>query len=209
MRVIGKLAAAALLMLSLQGCVGAMTDSRDVMDTSQLPPERGHTIVENNTKPLQCVPYARLHSAIKIFGDAYTWWDKAAGKYPRGTLPQPGAVMVLNNYAGATRGHVAVVRRVTGAREIRVDHANWLDDGSIYVNNPVEDVSSGNDWSVVRVYNLKTGGWGVRLYPVQGFIGPGGDAPDRQEDNSDGRPDLVADRDGSSMGATTLIGKIN
>ena len=44
--------------------------------------------------------------------------------------------MVLNNYAGADRGHVAVVRRLVSPREIRVDHANWLDDGSIYVNDP-------------------------------------------------------------------------
>jgi len=104
--------------------------------------------------------------------------------------------MVLNNYAGASRGHVAVVRRVIGPREIRVDHANWLDDGSIYVNDPVEDVSSDNDWSAVRVYNLKTGGWGGKVYPVQGFIGSGD------------RPDLMADA-GSGMGATALVGEIN
>ncbi len=38
-------------------------------------------------------------------------------------------------------------------------------------NDPVEDVSADNDWSLVRVCNLKTGGWGGTLYPVQGFIG--------------------------------------
>ena len=43
---------------------------------------------------------------------------------------------------GRDRGHVAVVRDRFRAREIRVDHANWLDDGSIYVNDPVEDVSA-------------------------------------------------------------------
>jgi surface antigen len=153
----------------------------------------------------QCVPFARLISGIQLFGDAYTWWDKAAGKYPRGALPEPGAVMVLNNYAGADRAHVAVVRRVMGPREIRVDHANWLDDGSIYINNPVEDVSGDNDWSVVRVYNLKTGGWGSRLYPVQGFIAPG--APARQKDNA--APGPMVDSGGSSMGATSLIGDLN
>jgi surface antigen len=195
MRGIGKLAAAGLFALSLEGCAS------NVMDTEEapMPRERGQTVVENDShKPLQCVPYAREHSAIKIYGDAYTWWDKAAGKYPRATLPEPGAVMVLNNYAGPGRGHVAVVRRVVGAREIRIDHANWLDDGSIYVNNPVEDVSSGNDWSMVRVYNLKTGGWGAKLYPVQGFIGGSGASTD-----------LVADGDGGGMGATALVGEIN
>jgi surface antigen len=192
MGAIGKLAVAALLALGLAGCASDM-------EYSEMPREPGHAVVENDVqKPLQCVPYAREHSGIKIFGDAYTWWDKAARKYPRGTLPQAGAVMVLNNYAGAQRGHVAVVRRVVGPREIRIDHANWLDDGSIYVNDPVEDVSSDNDWSAVRVYNLKTGGWGGKVYPVQGFIGSG----------SGDRPDLMADA-GSSMGATTLAAEIN
>ena len=200
MRVIGKLALVAFLALSLGGC------ATRVMDYSEnpMPRERGQTRVENDThKPVQCAPYAREHSGIKIFGDAYTWWDKAAGKYPRGSLPEPGTVMVLNNYAGDTRGHLAVVRRLVGPREIRVDHANWLSDGSIYVNNPVEDVSRDNDWSVVRVYNLKTGGWGARLYPVQGFIGA---SPD---DGRTDRPDLSASRDGSQMGATALAGEIN
>jgi hypothetical protein len=109
--------------------------------------------------------------------------------------------MVLNNYAGPTHGHVAVVRLLVSPREIRVDHANWLNDGSIYVNDPVEDVSSANDWSVVRVYNLKTGGWGGKLYPVQGFIGAG--HPET------GHPDLTADNAGASLGATALVGEIN
>ncbi|MBW8708056.1 MAG: CHAP domain-containing protein [Alphaproteobacteria bacterium] len=189
-----KLAVVAVLGLGLAGCAGP-----DLTDYDQAPMPREHAMVENDGHaPLQCVPYAREHSGIKIYGDAYTWWDKAAGKYPRGSLPEPGAVLVLNNYAGSNRGHVAVVRRVIGPREIRIDHANWLDDGSIYVNNPVEDVSSGNDWSLVRVYNLKTGGWGAKIYPVQGFIGGGGTPSD-----------LVADSGGAQMGATALVGEIN
>ena len=180
MSAIAKLALVTFLALSLGGC------ATRVMDYSEnpMPRERGQTRVENDThKPMQCATYAREHSGIKIFGDAYTWWDKAEGKYPRNGLPEPGTVMVLNNYAGDTRGHLAVVRRLVSAREIRVDHANWFADGSIYVNNPVEDVSSDNDWSVVRVFNLKTGAWGSRLYPVQGFIGAAGgpaDADDRE-----------------------------
>ena len=201
MRALAKLAAVALLALNLEGCASA------VMDYGPPPPmprEHGRTVVENDGhKPLQCVPYARAHSAIKIYGDAYTWWDKAAGKYPRGTLPEPGTVMVLHNYAGPNHGHVAVVREVTDAREIRVDHANWLNDGSIYVNDPVQDVSRDNDWSVVRVFNLKTGAWGGKLYPVQGFIGSTGDsAPE-----GNGR-DLVAGIGGANRGATALVGEI-
>src|SRR3954466_9883037 len=98
----GRLAAAALLALGVTGCA-----SPDVMDYAQqpMPREHGHAMVENDGHaPLQCVPYAREHSGIKIYGDAYTWWDKAAGKYAREQLPEPGAVMVLNNYAGAGRG---------------------------------------------------------------------------------------------------------
>jgi hypothetical protein len=192
MRIIGRTAAMAVLALGLAGCASSI-------NTSEFPNEPATATAQNDVqKPLQCVPYAREHSDVKIYGDAYSWWDKAAGHYPRGSLPVPGAVMVLNNYAGAQRGHVAVVRQLVGPREIRVDHANWLDDGAIYVNDPVQDVSSANDWSAVRVYNIKTGGWGTKLYPVQGFIG-GGD-----------RPDLVAQAaPGATRGATALVGEIN
>lgn len=122
--------------------------------------------------PLQCVPYAREHSSVKLYGDAWTWWDKAEGKFSRQSVPEPGAVMVLTGYAGPERGHVAVVRTLVSSREIRVDHANWLGDGTVYLDDPVTDVSENNDWSQVRVWNIRTGGWGGRIYPVQGFIGP-------------------------------------
>ena len=189
-----KLAAVALLALSLEGCGSTVMN----YDENPMPHEYGRTVTKDaNNKPLQCVPYARAHSDVKLYGDAYTWWDKAEGKYPRETVPEPGAVMVLNNYAGPDRAHVAVVSKLVSAREIRVDHANWLDDGSIYVNDPVEDVSEANDWSLVRVFNLKTDAWGGKVYPVQGFIGG----------KADGHPDLVAG--GVSPGATALVGEIN
>ena len=141
---------------------------------SDLPREAGRNVVQDNGQsPLQCVPFARDHSGIKIFGDAYTWWDQAAGKFARGATPQAGAVMVLTGYAGPTRGHVAVVQKIVSPREIRVDHANWLDDGSVFINDPVVDVSPDNDWTAVRVWNIKTGAWGGNTYPVQGFILPG------------------------------------
>jgi surface antigen len=121
---------------------------------------------------LQCVPYARAHSGINLRGDAYTWWDKAAGTYARGQDPLEGAVLVLNGYS-KHRAHVAVVRKIVSPREIRIDHANWLDDGAVYVNDPVVDVSDANDWSQVKVWNIRSGSWGTRTYHVQGFIGPG------------------------------------
>ncbi len=194
MHATAKLALVALFALSLEGCATSMTS----YDEPSLPSETDSAIAGKDSL-LQCVPYAREQSGIDIYGDAYTWWDKAAGKYPRGSLPAPGAVMVLHNYAGAKRGHLAVVRQVVGPREIRVDHANWLNDGSIYVNDPVQDVSSDNDWSVVRVFNLKAGAWGERLYPVQGFIGAWGRDPN---------PALTADSGGTARGATALAGEI-
>ncbi|HEX4302563.1 MAG TPA: CHAP domain-containing protein [Rhizomicrobium sp.] len=121
---------------------------------------------------LQCVPYAREHSGVNIHGDAYTWWDKAAGVYARGSSPIVGNVMVLNGYAGKHRAHVAVVRRIVDPRNILIDHANWLDDGAVYVNDPVIDVSADNDWSTVKVWNIRSGSWGTKVYNVQGFISP-------------------------------------
>jgi hypothetical protein len=109
--------------------------------------------------------------------------------------------MVLNNYAGPNRAHLAVVRKIVDAREIRIDHANWLDDGAIYVNDPVRDVSPDNDWSQVRVFNIDAGAWGGRTYSVQGFIGPGGDDsqnihlaqnPPSASEQSDGIGALIA-----------------
>jgi surface antigen len=197
-----RLAAPALLALGLAGCFGGGSDD-DVYDApppaavaGALPAEHGTSHVESqpNQVALQCVPYAREHSLIKITGDAYTWWDKAAGKYERGPNPATGAVLVLFNYAGANRGHVAVVRRVVSTREIRIDHANWLDDGSIYVNDPVVDVSAANDWSQVKVWNIKTGGWGTKIFPVQGFIGSGSSTTPRGSDDDALPPvdDMVA-----------------
>lgn len=127
--------------------------------------------------PLQCVPYARDHSQVKLYGDAADWWLKAAGLYARGETPELGSILVLTGYAGPHRSHVAVVTAMVSSREIRVDHANWLNDGAIFTDDPVVDVSPDNDWSQVKVYNERIGAWGARIYLVQGFIGPGRDNP--------------------------------
>ena len=158
-----RFAAAAAFCILVAGCAGApQTTAYD-----------GGGVLTQPGAPLQCVPYARAHSQIALYGDAYTWWDQADGRYARAPAPSEGAVLVLNGYAGPQRAHLAVVRRVVSAREIRIDHANWLDDGAVYLDDPVIDVSPANDWSQVRVYNVRDGIWGTRTYPVQGFIGPG------------------------------------
>ena len=132
---------------------------------------------EDDSSPQQCVPYARAHSGISIFGDAYTWWEKAAGKFMRSSTPVLGSVMVLAGYAGPTRAHLAVVSAMESSREIRVDHANWFNDGSVLTDDPVQDVSAENNWSSVKVWNPRTNAWGLKIYQVEGFIGPtpGGD----------------------------------
>ncbi len=123
---------------------------------------------------LQCVPYARAHSGVQIFGDANTWWRQAAGRYPRSGTPAEGAVLVVKGYQTDARAHVAVVRRILSDRHIVVDHANWLNGGEISVDVPVLDVSPENDWSQVRVWHVPGRHWGGRIYTVQGFIFPMG-----------------------------------
>lgn len=116
----------------------------------------------------QCVPYARARSGIGIFGDAYTWWDTAAGRYARGSQPIPGSVVVLRKTDRLRYGHVGVVTAVVGPREIRVDHANWQPN-AIITNMAVLDVSPANDWSQLRFWNKDARVWGS-IYPAAGFI---------------------------------------
>ena len=121
-------------------------------------------------QPLQCVPYARDHSGVRLWGDAGTWWDKASGKFERSSSPETGAVMVMRGYDDDERGHVAIVRRILNDREIVVDHANWLNSGEVSLDNPVMDVSDDNDWSKVRVWYAPGRHYGGRVYEVSGFI---------------------------------------
>ena len=120
---------------------------------------------------LYCVEFARSLSGIDIRGNAATWWDKAKGLYARLTTPEPGAVMVFASTGRMRAGHVAVVKDIVSNREVRVDHANWGNDGKIYLNAPVFDVSPNNDWSEVRVWNVKLGVLGSHTYRISGFIG--------------------------------------
>jgi hypothetical protein len=122
-------------------------------------------------RPLQCVPYARAASRVWIRGDAGTWWRQAEGRYERGRRPAVGAVLVLKAN-GRSRGHVAVVTAVRGAREIIVDHANWLNQGQIHLGTPVRDVSAANDWSAVRLWYTPGHTFGARAYAAHGFIYP-------------------------------------
>ena len=126
-------------------------------------------------EPVSCVPYARARSGIQIQGDAWQWWDAAAGRYERGRAPQPGSVLVLNRTTRMRDGHVAVVSRVVSDREILVDHANWASGaarGRIATGQRVVDVSARNDWSLVRVWYPRNEELGSTAFPSRGFIHP-------------------------------------
>jgi len=123
-------------------------------------------------KPLQCVPYARARSGIELYGDAWSWWGAAEGHYLKDRSPQPGSVLVLSRSKYSRLGHLAVVAEVAGPREILVEHANWLNRGNIHLMTPVQDVSTANDWSAVRVWYTPGGHLGRRVYPAEGFIHP-------------------------------------
>ena len=129
---------------------------------------------------LQCVPYAREISGIQIYGDAWTWWDQAAGRYARGHTPRVGAVMAFQPYGNMTLGHVAAVSRIIDSRTVLLRHANWspIDGrrGQIEDNVRAVDVSPDNDWRQVRVWYAPIQDLGSTAWPVAGFIYPSRDA---------------------------------
>ena len=52
----------------------------------------------------QCVPFARAASGIQIYGDAWTWWSQAAGKYERGSTGLGGSVYPVHGFIYAPNG---------------------------------------------------------------------------------------------------------
>lgn len=125
---------------------------------------------------IECVPFARDSSGIRIYGDAYTWWDQAAGHYARGSSPKPGAVMALRPYGAMVLGHVATVSAVIDSRTVLLSHANWSpiggQRGQVERNVKAIDVSPQNDWSEVRIWYAPQGALGTTRWPVAGFIYP-------------------------------------
>ncbi len=126
--------------------------------------------VETPLKKLFCVEYARARSGLAVFGDAKFWWARAKNLYARASEPVENAVMVFSASKRLKLGHVAVVTDIVSRREIRVDQANWQNHGEIDHSTPVMDVSAGNDWSQVRVWDMRSGGFGAHVYAVSGFI---------------------------------------
>ncbi len=121
---------------------------------------------------ISCVPFARADSGIAVAGNAWQWWDNAAGVYARGAVPEAGSVLTFRANGRMRLGHVAVVDRVINPREIEIEHANWWGPGAhggVSRNIPVVDVSEANDWSAVRVGLGQSGEFGS-VYPTYGFI---------------------------------------
>lgn len=126
--------------------------------------------IETPLRKLFCVEYARARSGLAVFGDAKYWWARAKNLYSRAAAPMENAVMVFSGTTRLKRGHVAVVTHIVSKREIRVDQANWQNHGEIDLATPVLDVSTKNDWSKVRVWDMRSNGFGAHVYAVSGFI---------------------------------------
>jgi hypothetical protein len=123
----------------------------------------------------QCVPFARAASGVQIYGDAWTWWDQAAGRYARGERPRVGAVIAFARSARLPLGHVAVISRIVEDRVLMITHANWSRfengrRGQVEQDVTLFDVSPGNDWSEVRVWYRGSEALGSSTYAVHGFI---------------------------------------
>jgi hypothetical protein len=126
--------------------------------------------VETPLHKLFCVEYARARSGLAVFGDAKFWWSRAKNLYARAATPVENAVMVFSGSKRLKDGHVAVVTNIISKREIQVDQANWQNHGEIDHATPVLDVSARNDWSKVRVWDMRSNGFGAHVYAISGFI---------------------------------------
>lgn len=160
--------------LALAGLAGlaAPAAARPIVDSN---PMTGSG--ESRLPPyLQCVPYARAVSGIRITGDAWTWWQQAEGRYARGQTPRVGAVMAFKPHGNMELGHIAAVSRIIDSRTVLLRHANWSPingrRGQIEDNVAAVDVSPDNDWSQVRVWFDPIQDLGATHWPVSGFIYP-------------------------------------
>jgi Surface antigen len=165
MRVTGRnpLVVVAVATMCLAGCAGS--------GPSAGPADQGTAPAFDAPVALECVPFARALSGVQLAGNAADWWWKADGFYERSQTPAVGAVLVFDRSARLAHGHLSVVSRLVGDREIRVTHANWVRQ-RVTADQPVIDVSADNDWSLVRVWWPPSAQMGATTYPVLGFILP-------------------------------------
>ncbi len=115
-----------------------------------------------------CALYVRAETGVALYGAAGRWWDEAEGRYARGHMPAPGAIVVFKRTGHMPSGHVAIVTKVVSTEEILVDHANWRH-GTVSRGMSVIDTSSNHDWTQVAVIDPSSGKHG-RDNPTFGFI---------------------------------------
>jgi hypothetical protein len=118
---------------------------------------------------VECAPFARALTGMRLSGAGAEWWPQSAGRYTRSQQPEVGSVLVLRRSPSLPNGHVAVVSRVLSRRQIMVTQANWVHH-RITQDQPVIDVSGNGDWSVVRAWWPPSGRMGVADYRAFGFI---------------------------------------
>lgn len=185
--------AALLCGYALLGTAVNAAEMRDSAGYIAFPDARGESLPY-----LQCVPYARAVSGIRIYGDALTWWEQAEGRYARGNRPKVGAVMSFRPHGRMELGHVAAVSRVVDSRTVLLRHANWsmIEGRRGQIENDVRavDVSPGNDWSQVRVWYAPIDNLGTTAWPVNGFIYPG--KPGMEKSGKPERLAVLASLDG-------------
>lgn len=137
----------------------------------------------------QCVPFARAASGVQIYGDAWTWWAQADGRYPRGHVPKVGAVLAFRKTSQLPLGHVLVISRIVEPRVAMVTHANWSRingvRGGVEQDVTVFDVSPNGDWTSVKVWYRASEGLGSSVYPTHGFIYGPRPATELSSDNPD------------------------
>jgi len=146
-----------LLLLALAGCGGGSSSNGRVGDYVGGPVR------------MECAPFARALSGVRLSGAAADWWGQANGVYSRSQTPRVGSVLVMTRSGRLRSGHVSVVSKVLSSRQILVTQANWVHD-RITEDQPVIDVSPNNDWTMVRVWWPPSGQMGTAEYPAYGFV---------------------------------------
>ena len=135
----------------------------------------------SHAEMVNCVQFVKKASTVALHGNAYQWWDAAAGVYGRGNVPVSGAVMVFSKTRHLPFGHVALVEKRLDDRTVLIDHANWSRIGGrrghVERSVRVVDVSPNNDWSQVRVWYASLSGVGDTVYKVRGFVYPNSPPP--------------------------------
>jgi hypothetical protein len=126
--------------------------------------------------PTQCALFAREFTGINIRGDAWSWWNLATTQqYPHSDVPKAETILVLRATPQLKLGHVGIVKKVIGPREILITHANWGNDDPtrriVHDSTAVVDVSPDNDWTQLRFFNAPAHAFG-KVYAAYGFIYP-------------------------------------